>query len=221
MTERNEKMIRVDGDEGEFKKYAYELPDDLTFPKATIDPKFLHLQKEVTEFITSVILKHEMDFYNLVKANFLLDIDNILGSTNPTIIQMITEITNIFYNKIYYEIQRGISTPITNLVLNMRTYADYESHILLDKMIRLTIDAHLDVVREKLALNDLELYQKSVLNQINIYLLSKNLLHILSKGIDEDGPFINLPDGQKAFDIVIDKNIDPVAYVNSIETNNN
>lgn len=199
----------------EINKCSYQIPDDLVIPKATVDPKLLLLQKDVTEFVTSVILKHEMELYNFVKNNFPTEIEKILGSTNATIIKMITEITNKFYNKIYFEIQNGFKAPINEVILQMCENIDYGAHVLLDKLIRLTFDAHIDVVREKLVFqkNNLDLYQKSVLNQINIYLLSKNLLHVLSKGEDEDGPFINLPHGQKAFEIVIDKNIDPNKYL--------
>lgn len=220
MTDNNEmdKMTKMTSNKelDEFDKYAYQLADDnLLFPRATVDPKLLLLQKDVTEFVTSVILKHEMDFYTLVDKIFPTEKSKILGSTNPTIIQMITEITNKFYNKIYFDIQHCFNTSLTQLIYQMCEHADYGAHILLDKMIRLTVDIHIDVIREKLILqkNDSDLYQKSVLNQINIYLLSKNLLHILSKGEDEDGPFVNLPDGQKAFEIIIDKNINPDKYL--------
>ncbi len=208
-------------DYDEFEKCAYKLPDDLSLPRATIDPKLLLLQKEVTEFVTSVILKHEMEFYNFVEKNFPTKKNEILGSTNPNIIKMITEITNKFYNKIYHDIQHKFNTPINPVIFQMCDNAGYGPHILLDKLIRLTIDAHIDVVREKLVIqkNNLDIYQKSVLNQINIYLLSKNLLHILSKGDDDDQPFVDLPPGQKAFDIIIDKNIEPEKYLQSVQDN--
>ncbi|XWV26969.1 hypothetical protein QJ857_gp0080 [Tupanvirus soda lake] len=193
----------------ECTKEAYVLEDDMTFPKATVDPKLLKLQKEVTEFVTSVILKHENEFYKLIEKHFKNRMENILGTTCSSIIQMITETTNKFYNKIYYEIQHKQNTPLANVVLEMCEYAEYGPHILLEKLLRLTIDAHIEVNREQLILqnNNYDLYEKSVLNQINVYLLSKNLLHVLSKGPEEDGPFVDIPDGQKAFDVIIDKNI--------------
>ena len=217
MTDTNSIIVNINNNEeiDEFDKLAYVLGDDMTFPRASIDAKLLKLQKEVTEFVTSVILKHEKDFYDLIRIHFPENMEEILGSTNPSIISMITEITNIFYNKIYYDIQHKNNTPIANTILDMCELVDYGPHILLDKLIRLTFDAHIDVVREQLAFknNDLDLYHKSVLNQINIYLSSKNLLHILSKGTDEDGPFVDLPEGLSAFNIVIDKNINPYEYV--------
>ncbi|XWV25631.1 mg275 protein [Tupanvirus deep ocean] len=196
--------------DNEHTKDAYVLEDDMTFPKATVDPKLLKLQKEVTEFVTSVILKHENEFYKLIDKHFKNRKDAILGTTCSSIIQMITETTNKFYNKIYYEIQHKQDTPLSNVILEMCEYSEYGAHVLLEKLLRLTLDAHIEVNREQLVLqnNDYSLYEKSVLNQINVYLLSKNLLHVLSKGPDDSGPFIDIPEGKKAFDIIIDKNIE-------------
>ena len=230
------------------------LDDDMTFPKATVDPRLLKLQGDVTEFVTSVILKHETEFYSLVEKCFPDRIEDILGTTNASIILMITETTNKFYNDIYSDIQNKRDKLIAKLVLEMTSYSDYGPHILLDKLLRLTIEAHLEVNREQLVfikdnvsdqpMKPVEnffdfierkltdgplsgaatvsagakiaqpnncgnnLYEKSVLDQINIYLLSCNLLHVLSKGLDEDTDFVDIPQGEKAFNIVIDKNIE-------------
>lgn len=188
---------------------GYIIGDNMLFPKATVDPKLLKLQKDVTDFVTSVILKHEQDFYNLVQTKFKDDMSYIIGSTCSAIIEMITLTTNTFYNRIYYDIQHKKGTPLTEIILEMCQYTDYGPHILLDKLARLTFDIHLDVVREKLILkdNDIDLYKKSVLTQINIYLLSANLLHILSKGPEDDVPFVEMAEGISAINIVIDKNV--------------
>ncbi|AYV85619.1 MAG: hypothetical protein Satyrvirus26_8 [Satyrvirus sp.] len=206
-----------DENDKEFRKYSYILDDDLVFPKASVDPKLLRLQKDVTEFVTSVVLKHEKEFYNLVKTHFHDQMEYLLGSTCSSIIEMITSTTNKFYNGIYRDIQNAVVpsnkqnlSQLAKLILEMCKCAEYGPHILLDKLIRLTIELHIDINREQLAIenDDYELYEKSVLGQINIYLLSCNLLHILSKGEDDDEPFIPIPDGKNAFNIKIDKNIE-------------
>jgi hypothetical protein len=192
----------------EYDKCAYILGDDMTFPKATIDPKLIKLQKEVTEFITSVILNHEKEFYNLIKLHFENNLSQILGLTCNTIIEMITSTTTKFYNKIYYNIQHSIPNPIADIIIEMCEYAGYGPHILLDKLFRLTYDIHIEIVREKLDTeNDFDIYQKTVLNQLNLYLPTINLLHLLSKDEFDDSEFAQIPDGQNAFNIVIDKNI--------------
>lgn len=183
--------------------------DDLVFPKATIDPKLYKLQGDVTEFVTSVILKHELDFFNLISLLFPDKINDILCNTCESINEMIMESTCHFYNKIYREIQNKIPSQLSQTIMEICEYTDYGPHILLDKLFRLTLDIHLEIVREKLFLenNDLDLYQKLVLNQINVYLLSHNLLHILSKGPDEDIPFVEVPEGQDVFSIEIYQNM--------------
>lgn len=180
---------------------------NIFFPHAKIDPKLIQLQKDVTEFVTSVILKHEKDFYQLVKDNFNCQYENILGYTRDYIIEMITKATTKFYNQIYSDIQNKRQTPLTTLVYDMTEYTNYGPHILLDKLFRLTLDAHLDVVREDLVFENMDLYDKSVLCQINIYLSSRNLLHVMSKGVDENGPFVDIPEGNNAFQVTIEKNI--------------
>ena len=182
------------------------MSDELIFPKTHIDPKLIHLQKEVSEFVTSVIIKHEEEFYLLVKKNFNNTV-GILGYTHGTIISMITETTNKFYNEIYLAIQNQIASPLTNFIIDLAIHAEYGPHILLDKLIRLTIEIHFEMIREQLILDNLDLYKESVLKQINQYLSSCKLIHILSKGPNDDIPFVNVPDDQKPFNIVIDKNV--------------
>lgn len=195
------------------KKCSYVLDNDMAFPKATIDPKLIKLQSDVTVFVTSVILKHEKEFYRLVNTHFAAEFESILGNTTASIISMITETTNKFYNNLYFDIQNSNNTDLAKIIIEMCKLVDYGPHILLDKLLRLTLEIHLDVVREQLAftdrksLRDYDLYEKSVLMQINTSLLSLNLLHIFSKGPDENGPFVVIPPGEKPFDIVIDKNI--------------
>lgn len=201
----------------ELKKCSYVLDNDMTFPKATIDPKLIKLQSEITNFVTSVILKHEREFYKLVNTYFEAEYQLILANTTASIISMITETTNQFYNKLYFDIQNSNNNDLVKLVMEMCELVDYGAHILLDKLLRLTLEIHLDIVREQLAFSDGSLnlntsdaddiYEKSILMQINISILSHNLLHIFSKGMDEDGPFVIVPTGEKPFNIIIDKNI--------------
>ncbi|AUV58218.1 hypothetical protein [Bandra megavirus] len=194
----------------EIKKKAFIIEDDeLVFPRATIDAKLSKLQHDVTEFITSVILKHEREFYELILNNNKDNINQLLCNTQSIIINFIQLVTNKFYNNIYRDIQNKNNTNLANLIIEMSEYADYGPHILLDKLVRLTISIHLDINREQLVLNNFcyDIYEKSLLSQINICLLTYNLLHMLSKAPDEDIPFVNIPDGQNAFDIIIDKNI--------------
>ncbi|AVL94609.1 hypothetical protein ma223 [Moumouvirus australiensis] len=193
----------------EIKKQAFIIEgDELIFPKATIDPKLSQLQKNTTEFITSVILKHEKELFLLVSQYDKQNINEFFCTTNSKIIEAITMLTNKFFNDLYRKIQDEIQTPLTILALEMCKFAEYGPHILLDKLIRIVISIHLDINREQLVLNeDYELYEKSLLNQINICILSYNLLHMLSIGPDENIPFNKIPEGMNAFNIVIDKNI--------------
>lgn len=188
--------------------------DDMTFPKATIDVRLTKLQAEVTEFVTSIILKHESEFYILVSKIFPDKINKILGSTCASIIQMITETTEKFYNMLYMNVQKFIINTeshhkniMVDYFLSFSKLCDYGPHILLDKLMRLTLEIHLDINRECLITDNADIYSKKILEQTNIGLLSHNLLHILSKGPNDDNEFVVVPDDNKPFNIVIDKNI--------------
>lgn len=189
----------------ELERTTQYINDDMTFPKAEIDPNLARLQDLVVEFVTAVILKHENEIYQLVSNHFPNKKEYLLLTTNASIIEMITNITNKFYNNIYNLCQSNTPPEQISLMLN---YADYGAHILLDKLIRLTLEIHLDIWRESLIdVSNYDIYEKSVCTEINIVFQSLNLLHILSKGIDDNSEFVNLEPGQVAFDIVIDKNI--------------
>jgi hypothetical protein len=177
------------------------ISDDICFPKATVEPRLIKLQTEVTEFVTSVILNHERIFYHTICNNFADMKTEILGTTCPTIIQMVTTSTNKIYNEYYLQIQNHVQNDITNLICEISSYGNYGCHILLDKLVRLTIDIHHEIIREKLSLDNIDLYLKTVLDQINVYLLSTNLLHILSKGPNDDTEFYVVPDGEVPFNI--------------------
>lgn len=176
----------------------------LEFPKTEIDPNLLKLQEKVYEFTVSVILKHEMKFFELASKMNRLDIVN---TTNQTIIDMIMIATNDFYNMCYFTMQNNNDIPIRNVIKEMDELTDYGWWILLDKLIRLTIDAHIDIVREDIIVDSSDLYNESVYNQLYDYLCDKNVIHIFSKGCDDDIEFTFVSDGNKPFDIVIDKKI--------------
>lgn len=224
--------LNMNGDDQEFIEIINQLDENPSIPQVHIDPKLLNLQKEVAEFVTSVILNHEIEFYQLVQRVFPAKLEDLLCSTGPSIIQMIVETTNKFYNKIYYDIQHKNETLLTKSILQMCSLADYGPHILLDKLLRLTLEIHLGIDREELDLidvnsnsyyisknrqltkgelksNPLDFYQRSVLSQINCNLQTKNLVHIMSKGEDDDTEFVEIPEGEYAFNIVLDKNIGP------------
>lgn len=176
----------------------------LDFPKTEIDPNLLKLQDMVYEFITSVILKNDKFIFNLLSN---MDQIEIFTTTNQTIIDMISTCTYEFYNNCYFDIQNNKENPLTQVIMEMTKFADYGPHILLDKLIRLTIDTHIDVDREKIIITDIELYNLSIYNQVYHYLCNRNIIHVLSKGVGDDMPFVNVPINELPFKIIFDKKI--------------
>ncbi len=187
------------------------VPDDLSISKPEIDSKLIKLQNEVVDFVSTVILKHEIEIYDLVKKNFSGQMAQLLGTTNPKIIEIITTITNKFYNKMYKNFQNKKFDAETMIINSMLPYVNYGPHVLLEKLIKITIDAHIDLVRENLVVDvtSRDVYEKSINVQLNLYFKS-NLCHVLSSDKSDSTPFVALPENQDAFDIVIDQNILPI-----------
>lgn len=170
----------------------------------------IKLQERVVEFITSVILNHESNIKDLVNLHFGEEKESILTTNNQTIIEMIGVTTNHFYNQLYYQIQNNKPTETSRLILSMSEDIAYGSHVLLDKLIRLTLDIHVNINREELDSNaGIENFHKSLLRQINNLFMKNNLYYYLAPKEEDAYPFVNIPEGEKAFNIVIkkDKNI--------------
>uniref|UniRef100_A0A6C0C6C7 Uncharacterized protein n=1 Tax=viral metagenome TaxID=1070528 RepID=A0A6C0C6C7_9ZZZZ len=179
----------------------------IVFPKQEINPYMIKLQVLVREFLTTVITHHEQIIYNIVIKNSYDK--SILTTTNRTIIDMIVECTKSFYNKCYINLQNEVVTAETTNILEMSYYAQFSPHILLNKLIHLTLDIHIDVVRENLTLKDVDKYFSGIQTEIDYQFLSSvNLIHVLSKGLDENEDFINIGNGEKPFDVIIDKHIE-------------
>ena len=189
---------------------------DLIFEKVSIDPKLVSLQEDVTGFITSVILLNEQKIYDMISKNFADKKEGLLCNTTSTIISLITEITNDYFNKLYFEVQEYIVdnrndsrlSERVKFILGLTKLAGYEAHILLDKLIGITYGIHIDVVREELDASSSKIYMDNVLHQINNNLSKYNMICHISKGIGDDGPFVIVPKGAMPFNIFIDKNIE-------------
>lgn len=158
------------------------------------------LQKEVVEFVTSVILNHEEKFYQLVK-NFPQKFNSIVGLTNKTIIDMIVESTNHFYNKLYFDVQKQEKTDLVEWINKMMTLVDYGPHILIIKLIEITLNVHLDITREELSLGTIDLYKKSILQEINLYFQNNTLYYSLEMDEEDYMPLVHVPDNEKPFTI--------------------
>lgn len=179
------------------------LNEDMTFKTVTVDLKYQKVQQKIVEFITSVILKQEKKLYNVAQQHFPNQIESILGLTSKAVFELIRVTTMEFYNKLYFDIQNKCHNPITDFILEISQEMDYGPHVLLDKLVRLTLDTHLEIARETLVLDHIDAYEQSVLTEVNLYLPTLNILHILAKGIDDEIPFKEVPSTEKPFDIDI------------------
>lgn len=156
---------------------------DLIFPKASEDIELVDFQKDIIEFITSVILKHEQEFYQLAGKHFANISEILLTTDNQSINEMIKLTTNKFYDDLCRNVNEEHITSTSQIIIDMQIKYKFVPRVLLDELRKLTLDTHLGISREKLILNDnsIDLYQKSILMQLNLYLSSFNMIELFSK----------------------------------------
>lgn len=184
-----------------------ETETGMVFPKAGTNPNMFKLQILVRDFITSLVLKHEQTMYKTITQNGY-DMSYLL-TTNKVGIDLIKECTEDFFNSCYNDLQNENITADTTTILEMSYLAEYSPHILLNKLIQVTLDVHIGVVRENLSHESADKYFHGVQAEIEyLFLSSVNLIYILSKGLEDDEDFINITNGRKAFEVVIDKHIE-------------
>ena len=195
------------------------LRDDMTFDVETPSIETLKFHSELQEFISGVIMQHEKSLRRVIEGNFPEKLFELMGTTNPTLISMITEINMDLYNRIFDDIQAGVTNDLVELVLDINKRSTYGVHVLLDKLFRLTFDIHIDISRENLLFYDEktasmesnscneEVLERSIKNQIGILMKNYNFSTCFSRWEGEDSEFPILPPGTKAFTIEIQKNI--------------
>jgi len=178
----------------------------MEFPKTEIDPRLIKLQEMIFDFITDIIIRHEKKMFEVVHKLNSPRVD-FITTTNQTVIDMISLCTHEFYNKCYFDMQHGINNDITNIIKQMEKLVDYGWWVLLDKLIRMTIDTHINVVREDIMIDSEELFFQTIYDQVYEYLCDRNLIHVFCKGPNDDIKFMEIPEHIKPFDIIIDKKI--------------
>ena len=157
-----------------YKKHTIDLNDDMTFTKASEDPKLIQLQKDLTELITSIIIKHEMELCTFIDTNFP-DSSDILTTNNNTIPLLINEVNNKFFQKV----NLLEPTHLTNLITTMAAIIDCEPSAFITKLKSITENIHLQIARTQLSRVDNDTYTHTLLNQLNLIFSTINFLHLL------------------------------------------
>jgi hypothetical protein len=170
-----------------------ELDDDFEIPKVTVNKSLIKLQELTAEFIASIICINETYFYNqfskLDEKAMGINLQTLLCKTSDVILKVITVTTEKYYNDLFKMLRDNVDDQTTRMIHEMTKLGGYEYHILLDKLFRITVHAHCyEIERESLDVTNLDIYIKTILNQINTYLMKANFLHMMSKGSDDNFP---------------------------------
>ena len=171
-------------------EYLNNLPDDLILPKASYDPKYMHLQKLVTDFVTDFIMKNERDLFNHIddvttvrqmsmeeKINFR---EKLIGTNNIDISKLIIDGYTIFFNKLHKQIKQSKiddkNIYYADKVNCMLEVCGYNISILIIKLHDIITDINLDITRENLNLDTLDEYLETIGKEINHILIDRKLI---------------------------------------------
>lgn len=166
----------------------------------------VQIRKNIVDFITDVILRHEQFIYELVEKNMKSDMANILNKSNITIYQLISTLTDDFFNNLYFDIQNEVVSDVTTTIKNLASELDYGPHILLNNLYKITVDAHFEIPREELIITDkIDTYLNRIVMHINGYIMTKNIYEIFDKHDGDDIQFVVMKDGIKPFNSKIIK----------------
>lgn len=146
--------------------------DSLVFPKAVVNQSLIDLHNKVVPFVTQLILKHETEFHHFFTTSFDYLMVKYLVTPNDSIQIIIEETTLKFYQKLS-------ATEVTPDMTPLRFYYNdvFKDEIismphLLQKLTCYHIRLHQKIDRSKLILTTLETYKQSVLDQINIVIVT-------------------------------------------------
>ena len=164
----------------------------------------IQLNQEVADFISTLICQNELSFYRtIINAN--KSPQDILSTHNKMIIEMIKVATCDIYNKLYDELRAFMipMIPSKNLMTlnNLAQIAGYPAHSLLAKLFNLQFQIHIDINRFDLNFMDIRSLHYTILNQINVILLTTDLTTPLAQVKGDFDPPVELPPGQQAFNI--------------------
>lgn len=183
------------------------LPEDMIIPKATYDPKYMHLQKLITDFITDFIMKNERDLFNYVNSIAsemkkspieIVDLrDKLLGEKNAPISKLIIDGYTKFFNKIFKQFHTNTYTPDMTIYVeqfrDMLEVCDYGYVDLLRKLYNIILDINLDLVRENFNTDTLADYLVTVGDEINLVLIDYELITKIMSDKNTQQKTIDIP----------------------------
>jgi hypothetical protein len=194
---------------------AYENLMEIPAPVETLTPEFATLMDKASKFISTIIKNHASQLYKLV-GKTSQDAKNFYDENNrATITKCIVAMTNSTFNKILHNFQNKIPDVIVNEFTPMLDLCSYGPHILLNKLLVMTLDVHMDVMYDTTDVADLTFrkrtpfidHMKVVNKQVDKLLIkySSEFMEILRKTEKDNSEYKPVPEGQSAFDCKIEE----------------
>ena len=171
----------------------------------------INKQDALAQVITFIIVNNETSMFETIGKNFNDNkLDILCEDMSNTVILMIEYMTNRSFNKIYHDIQNDSTSDLVNKINYIAQDLPYGKHVLVEKILKLTLDVHTDIVRSNLVVTDdknIDKYIDSLMIEINASLQNKNFYYILTD-YDENTdtrPWIHVDNDTQVFDVKITK----------------
>jgi len=187
-------------------------PDgNLLLPEIPLDPQLIQLQRDGCNFVGQIIASIEGrifdSFYDIMKKGRPSLSEEDLGvlvgeqmtTTSRGLIKCLERLTVEFYNNAYYALQydklgqpEKISFVFRDIIKEIKQMAElggYEPHVLLDKLFRLDVDIHFDILRENLNAITKENLCLTLASQMNLFLTDFPVFKFFAKGEDDEIAF--------------------------------
>lgn len=155
-------------------------PESISYTDIVTDNDTELIQNLVARFISDVIILHERTFYTLIKK-VMSDDMNFLCIISQEIYDMISISIGDFYTKLFRSIvlyKRGgqenkiDDNPFLKDLIKISKKGSYDILKLILKLFHLNVDIHTDICREELIIDSIEVYIQTLINQINISLMT-------------------------------------------------
>lgn len=183
---------------------------DIILPTPPLDPVLIAMHKYACDFVAQVIVSMEEKLYDtsytLFKSqmpqnsdeDIRTKVNQFMTTTSDPVVKCLEEMTKFFYNNLYYSLQKEyfdvppeeqVISQFEQIIPDLKAHAktmDYPPHVLLDKLFRLNVDLHFDILREKLSAFTKEELCMTLATQINLYLTDVNTIKFLARGEDDE-----------------------------------
>lgn len=132
------------------------------------------LRDDIIQFITSVILKDENTYRDILISHNGI---NLINNNNEMLFDMIKLTTESFFNNLYKDIKNNTLNEIITKISNSSKLNSISSFSFLNIAFKVKFYCHISMNRKAICISDKEAFEQSIINQINLYIQNNQILN--------------------------------------------